>query len=135
MGKYFNDFDTVLDFIRKIWATFERNPLVFWQVLIFCAWDQKKKLDHLGILYYISWQSKFPSHILWFNNHMFVWLLSCQGLSSVRMEAKFEWICLFGLKGWNINLHLIQVFLTLKATISVSCLKIFIWLKSLFFIV
>ena len=77
MGKYFNDFETAIDFIRKIWATFERNPLVFWQVLIFCAWDQKKKLDHLGILYYISWQSKFPSHILWFNNHIvFVWLLS-----------------------------------------------------------
>ena len=35
---------------------------------------------------------------------------------------------LFGWRGWYINLHLIQGFLTLKVTISVSWLFLFIWL-------
>ena len=55
------------------------------------------------------------------------WLLWAMDLKSVCSSAIWN-ESLFGWRGWYINLHLIQGFLTLKVTISVSWLFLFIWL-------
>ena len=76
-GEIFWRFWNCFRFHQENLSNFWKKPTGFLTSTNFLCMRPKKKLDHLGILYYISWQSKFPSHILWFNNHIvFVWLLS-----------------------------------------------------------